>query len=370
LSFDLCKNKKSAYSCKDKKDGIILLDGAKECTQFTGGWNEDKTWKFFTVNEYESSIGLDFPEGEICDAAKGTRYQVSVKLNCQISTLFEEHAKVLNDGTFNEKACKNQIIIETIDACPKFYYYSMWNAVILNKYILSLIFVAAGILLVLFGKPIFDYILIILTAFTGAVIVRGLLLPYYELNTYFCIAIGIGFGVLVWFCRQLSNIALAITFGYALGSANFVFVFAIFPNVNPYFLFYAFVILTILLCWLIIYYIDTLVKVLVSSILGSYCFVRGLSFLLGGFPDEFYAIKLIEKAEVGQLRQIITGKVLIYLISIVLLVIVGVIIQTKYFVHEDPPATATKSAGDADESEKLKNKETGGASADAPPVAK
>jgi len=72
-----------------------------------------------------------------------------------------------------------------------------------------------------------------------------------------------------------------------------------------------------------------------TSLIGAYATIRGISMYAGGFPDESLVITLIKNNETSQLDTIFTWRVYLYLASIILLFIIGVIFQANYHKKEE-----------------------------------
>lgn len=66
-----------------------------------------------------------------------------------------------------------------------------------------------------------------------------------------------------------------------------------------------------------------------TSLIGAYCAVRGISIVLGGFPDEKYLSLLLKHKEFNQIHRIFAGPGFVYLSSITMLFILGVLFQSK-----------------------------------------
>ena len=71
------------------------------------------------------------------------------------------------------------------------------------------------------------------------------------------------------------------------------------------------------------------IVILATSIIGSYCFIRGISLFGGGFPNEFTIISLTYSDESEQITNLLGWKTYVYLASMVVLCILSVIAQFK-----------------------------------------
>ena len=64
-------------------------------------------------------------------------------------------------------------------------------------------------------------------------------------------------------------------------------------------------------------------------------FIRGLSLITGGFPDEEYLSFLFFYKEMDEIKRVITGPSLKFFILIAFFFITSVVIQFKTFTKED-----------------------------------
>lgn len=62
--------------------------------------------------------------------------------------------------------------------------------------------------------------------------------------------------------------------------------------------------------------------------MGAYCATRGISIVLGGFPDEKYLKLLLMHKEFNQVSMIFAGPAFIYLFSMTMTFILGVLFQS------------------------------------------
>ena len=85
--------------------------------------------------------------------------------------------------------------------------------------------------------------------------------------------------------------------------------------------------------------------ILSTSILGSYIFIRGISFVAGGFPSEGEITDLIQRKEYDQLSELINGVVYAYMAGIAVMIAAGIFIQYKYYDEEDEKKVDSRTIG-------------------------
>jgi len=125
---------------------------------------------------------------------------------------------------------------------------------------------------------------------------------------------------------SLINTLLSIIIGFFIGHILYNFTVKIF-TMDPLQLYWITIIICIIIVFMFSFIIESLIIVIATSLIGSYLAVRGLSIVLGGFPDETYLSKLLTYKEFNQVARIFGGPAFIYLIMICLLFIIGLICQ-------------------------------------------
>lgn len=89
----------------------------------------------------------------------------------------------------------------------------------------------------------------------------------------------------------------------------------------------------------LLYLFNRLLEILLTSFMGSYLLVRGISFFLTGFPDEEHLSYLFYYKELNQLKRILSGPAFKFFIGMVVYMIISFIIQTFTFQKENEAKT-------------------------------
>jgi len=77
------------------------------------------------------------------------------------------------------------------------------------------------------------------------------------------------------------------------------------------------------------YWLQDAIIIFATSFIGAYTFIRGISLFAGGYPNEFTVIDLKNQGEDGQLKELITWRVWIYLVAIIIVTGLSIFIQFK-----------------------------------------
>lgn len=132
--------------------------------------------------------------------------------------------------------------------------------------------------------------------------------------------------VLVIFYESLRNTTLGVIIGYFIGNIMYNF-FIQFIFIDPLLLYWIVVFLFIAIVVIYSAIVEKQIVVFATALLGSYAALRGLSIIIGGFPDEGYTSKLIGYGEFNELGRIFSGIAMLYLLGIFALFIVGCCFQ-------------------------------------------
>lgn len=76
-------------------------------------------------------------------------------------------------------------------------------------------------------------------------------------------------------------------------------------------------------------WVERMVTIVATSFIGAYATIRGLSFLIGGFPDVAKIFALISKQEYEQLKEMTKSWALFYIVGWLVLGIGSMVFQCK-----------------------------------------
>ena len=94
----------------------------------------------------------------------------------------------------------------------------------------------------------------------------------------------------------------------------------------------------------IAFFFKKFIVIFATSLIGSYCIVRGISLFAGKFPDEITVIDLRSRGETEQLKALLTWQVYVYLAAIGLCTIISMIIQYKTYKEDGETVEGAKDA--------------------------
>jgi hypothetical protein len=100
-------------------------------------------------------------------------------------------------------------------------------------------------------------------------------------------------------------------------------------NIEPTKLYWITITICVIICLIFSGLIEKLIFNLVTSIIGAYCAIRGLSIVLGGFPDEKYLFTLLTNKELNQVSRIFAGPAFVYLFTLIMIFIIGILFQSR-----------------------------------------
>jgi len=145
------------------------------------------------------------------------------------------------------------------------------------------------------------------------------------LLVYFLLGISVGL-ISVTFVSVLTTI-LSVIIGYSIGNIIFNFSIEVF-DADPTKLYWVIIIVCIIISLIFSSYIESLILTLATSLLGAYCAVRGISIVLGGFPEEKFLFALLTHRELNQVSRIFAGPAYVYLFTLTMTFIFGVLFQS------------------------------------------
>jgi hypothetical protein len=265
---------------------------------------------------------LTFPTGGACPS--GGNYTTTVEIDCNHDQYF---TKIKDVGHLDEKKCHNYLKLISKYACRTTKFFAWYKSLGISKYIVGSVLGLVGLFLVFFGNTFPEATSFGIIAFSTAIILKSLFGPIYKMD--FIIALILGCLIAYFVTKNMGAIktVLGIVIGFFLGNILYNFIVKIFTNVDPDTLFLITILVCIGLVFLFSYAIESLILIVATTLIGSYCAIRGLSICLGGFPDETYTSKLIQYKEFNQLGRVFNGKANLYLMGILLLFLVGLIVQ-------------------------------------------
>lgn len=343
ISFNFCRDQ--VNPCKDQK-GIASFTSSKlgtDCLQIAG--SNTVSSKIFVqeekkINEKNEEvvstlIRLDLPEGEVCKSDANKKYQTIVELRCDET----QEVPVFTNNVFDSNICENKIYGVSKAACPKYDVYGLWNTIINNKYIFGSIVILLGAFFCFVGENFLKVTQVIAGAALALIFVLYFVFNYTSIIMgtwvfWLVIVLAFAIGCLAGYFMSKISWLPGLVFGFLLGFVLGFVVFNIalkFIASNSIIVFWTSMVACILLGCLLGYYKEEEISIISTSVVGGYGIIRGISIMAGGFPDERQVYELSSKGEWDQLSNHLTGVVYAYLAGLLVLAILGMYVQFKYF---------------------------------------
>lgn len=295
-------------------------------------------------------MSVTLPNGDRCASDSSKNYTTTMIFICDAKA----ESAVIQQSSFDINKCSNTITLTSKYACADMNVYSFWNEIINNKYIIGGALIILGGFLCLFGQKWILVVEIItgvlLTTFLVIfVLFTNIQVHYNTMTFWLIIAASILAGLIVAFIliklkKYVSALPIMILSGF-LGYLLGVFLYNIalkHIQSNPLVIYWVTIISLVLLFVILSYFLQKHISILATSFIGAYALVRGVSLMVGHFPDERQIIDLIQKKEYEQVNNLFTWEVYVYLASIIILAIISMIIQYKYIVNDDKPKQELK----------------------------
>lgn len=343
INFNFCRDQ--VNPCKDQTGSASFTSSklGTECIQIAG--SNTVSSKIFIQEEKKTNdkneevvstlIRLDLPEGEICKSDANKKYQTIVELKCDES----QEVPIFTNNVFDSKICENKIYGVSKAACPKYDVYGLWNSILNNKYIFGSILILLGAFFCFVGENFLKITQVIAGAALTLILVLYFIFNFTSIimgTWVFWLVIVLAFalgGLVGYFMSKISWLP-GLVFGFLLGFVLGFVVFNIalkFIASNSIIVFWTSMVICIILGCLLGYYKEEEISIISTSVVGAYGIIRGISIMAGGFPDERQVYELSSKGEWDQLSNILTGVVYAYLAGLIVLAILGMYVQFKYF---------------------------------------
>ena len=326
--FSICQNLN--FQC-NKKTGMVYhgfnFDKQNDCSLLAG--SNSVLSKIYIVeekqkNKINSHIEIVLPNGETCKENNKEAYQTNYELHC------DNLADNLQVKSVKKDKCELSISMFTKHACPKYDYASFFNSIKENKYILAAILILLGAFFCFVGENFLKITQVIAGSIVSLIFILYLLFKYAHVEIgsaifWVIIAFSLAISILIGFLLSKIYWLTGLMFGFLLGVVLGFVLITVTSSLIQINLAIAItiMILTIILGIVIGFKKEEEVSIISTSIVGAYGIVRGISILCGGLPSE---------EQVYQDKKVDFSKAMIvYLILFIILSVLGMIIQFKYF---------------------------------------
>ena len=298
---------------KDKETGKTKDVEVTECKVLAGSIRENNKWSVIRNVTDNSSIGvqIDMNLGEECDD-KEKHYQLTYKILCDRDMKYGEIVWT-NSKTIQTNTCNVEILAKSYHGCAMDNFYAVSAFIDNNKIIFCIVFLLIGIFLNFLGVRVIR-ITIVLAAFF--ISIEGIFILLFGIIQISTVSTGVMWIILV--CSILVSLVVAFLFfkymkaffvvlgcilGYIIGTILYTFVLR-YIQVNPHVAYWVTLVLCSVIGGLVSFFARKHFQIIATSSLGSYIFIRGISFVTGKFPSEGTVVDLIKRKEFDQISEV------------------------------------------------------------------
>jgi hypothetical protein len=320
---------------------IYLNDDGVTYKRLTGtfttksGQSPKNTWSVYnkTVeNKTVSVLKINFEEGD--EYENGEKYKTIIHLECNKTVNNIE----LNLQNVSINKRENIIYGRSKHACPINHYYILEFLMNLSPVVTCILACVFGAFLVFLGAKAVKITVVIVTTLAVVIVGSMFIFQIFTIETETSVFIILGIltlaGIIVG-CILIKAVKIfIIILGVSLGFTVSTFVYdAILPLIDfdAKMLYYITVIGCCILFALIALCVVKHVLIFGTSIIGGYLVIRGISFVVGNYPNESQLFDLIKHEEWEQFENISNKYVYLYLGGWILLSIIGIIVQYNHY---------------------------------------
>ena len=267
---------------------------------------------------------MNYDSGESCPTGGLYSMKIDIKCNEQIPADAATFQLML-DST----ECAIHLSGQADVACPRFNL--SW---LIDQYffVYTLVFLIGGVAMNFYGLKLFAAVLFLFGALAVGtlilIIIYALILPINSPKWAFLVTLIVSYvlgafaGMYIVRYQRYCFFLVGIYLGAVL--SIFLFNLILYKIIPDKYLFH-FMICSAIGFAIINYFYKTTITILSTSITGSYMTVRGISFILGGFPSEMLIYDLIKRQEFEK----IPWSLDIYLSLILFMAVIGVCMQYR-----------------------------------------
>jgi len=315
LFFNVCEY--TTHRCSDVKtlDYANSVNNNQTCEHLSGSGATDLKASLQNENHPEYGVNLQMTHGNACTEKKN--YGLDLQINCDAGASKTSYHLDLN--SISEDECRPKVIMNTPYGCPVFGMPPVWRWVDSNRYLVCAILLVAGGLLLGVGGRYYLATMAAISTFGMAclmlVLLYGFILPSTTpqwmvwLSVLLSLAIGGGLGYAAYNWPKIGIFSIGAVVGAFVGTLLYTLFFSGYAesvkpatpgnlshigDVTPAELQYqelkqlwwCIFACAAIFAFLSLVFFDYTV-IYGSCLCGAYLFVRGLSMIFGGFPNEF-----------------------------------------------------------------------------------
>ncbi len=353
IYVNFCYNLKNTDDCPyDKKQAYYKKNGGK-CEVLADGVGVGNKWSSVTETDPDNeNKTINYLKIE---ANQEGKHKLTYMLQCDENMGEEKYDSSRYDVTVDNEGNLNvTLYIKSKYSCVKMNVYKIYEFIMKYKVIFIIILMAFGLFNCFLGKRLSKYTAFLLCLVVVTILI--LVLSQYVLPPgcaewiiWVMFGVGVALGITAGvFLFIYHDKVMALVAGGISGLFLGEFLYNFFGNLIPangYAINIAFVVASIGVMIAIAFFFKNFIIILATSIIGSYCFIRGISLFGEGFPNEFTIISLTVTDETEQITDLLGWKTYVYLASMVVLCILSVIAQYK--INKEKEGEKDEGAKDA-----------------------
>ena len=354
ILFNFCYNLKQSSRCNFEKKQAFYWKDSGECAVLSDGISDGNEWSLIDAKEKSNdNENKNYLKIKVRPADGN---QLTYILKCKNDEnekgkfgYFQDPVINVTDGKLNVT-----LYIESYNACVKADFYFIYEFIMRYKVIFIIILMAFGLFNCLLGRRLSKY-----TAFILCVVVVTILILIFsqyvlpsgcaEWIIWVMLAVGVILGVtggvflFIYHDKVISIVAGGLA-GLFLGQLLYNFFGNRIPA-NGIAINIVFVVVAIGVMIGIAFIFKNFIVIFATSIIGSYCFIRGISLFAGGYPNEITILDLRTEDETEQLDKLLGWEFYLYLSAMVILC--GLSIYAQYRINKDKKDEDDEGAKDA-----------------------
>lgn len=342
LFFNFCQDTNEKIKGNASASTMFYKDSEGEITRLSGTIepNEDdadkNSWELIEVDDEVQGVKISYTKGDKCKNGAGNHRTILNVMCNATKTEFKEDDLDLTD--FDIDGCTHILTFYSSKGCKVNGFHLLNQLMDEYKVLFTIVYCLFGLFLCFSGAKRFKITAVIISGFIFSVVFTVIFLGIgskiidTEMKLWILLGVtfvvGLVIGAILIKCLKIIVFLLGACLGYMLG--NFVYqIIQQFVNFNPEIMYYVVIALCALICGIIGLWFLKVIVILSTSIVGAYLFAKGLSLVIGHWPDIQVIIDLLKNREYEQLKQMRDAWLYGYLGGWLLLSIIGIIVQFK-----------------------------------------
>ena len=348
ILFNFCYNLKKSERCPHENYQVFYLKNDADCQPIAGDINNGNKWQISREKNETTNSTIDIIEITVNQHQNHTFKYI---LTCDPDGQDQSYTVTGKDFDDTDGRINLTLHITSKEACPKVNFYFIVKFIQDYKILFIILLILFGLFNCGLGKRFSRFTAFFLCIFIFVVLI--LILSQYVLPSgcanwiiWVMLAVGVILGVVAGvFAFKYHEGCMAFLTGGIGGFFLGQFLFNLFGNripVNGIVMNIVFIVVCIGALIAVAFFFKKFIVIFATSLIGSYCIVRGISLFAGKFPDEMTVIDLQTRGETDQLESLLTWQVYVYLASIAVATVISMVIQYMTYKEDAPSDSDAK----------------------------